>query len=89
MEEISGTIHTVQITMEKMGNELKYAKGMTYIKSLLLIFPNIGGILDNILYTSTYGKMLNVPYIGGSYIGEIYYNFGFFYYTSNFYRNIY
>lgn len=54
--------------------------GKTYAISFLQVFPNIGGILDNFSADFMFVKAFPNAFqyaLGGSYLGELYYNFGF------------
>ncbi|MED3662286.1 O-antigen polysaccharide polymerase Wzy [Ureibacillus terrenus] len=75
LEELGATQYTVILTMERIEES---AFGLSYLSALPLVFVNIGGILDPFVYMSTYQKSLKVPYIGGSYIGELFFNFRYF-----------
>jgi oligosaccharide repeat unit polymerase len=78
LEEFGNSIYTPSITVSKMGNELPYAFGSTYIKALISILPILGSDMQRILTEASYSNALNINSIGGSYIGELYYNFGFY-----------
>ena len=55
--------------------------GKTYLSSLLTVFPNIGGMLNGILTSLDYIFFFPSEYqyaLGGSYLGELYFNFGVF-----------
>lgn len=74
--ELGSTIQTTFYVTQKVPKRLEFGMGETYYKSFLTVFPNLFGILDQINYETSFVKNLNVPFLGGSYIGELYYNFG-------------
>jgi|LSQX01.3.fsa_nt_gb hypothetical protein len=80
ISEFGGTLYTVQLYMELVPEQIKYGYGNTYILSLFTVLPNIGGVLGPIPNLASPNYILSqlVPRIGGSYIGEFFYNFGWF-----------
>lgn len=58
---------------------VSFGYGLTYIASLITVIPNIGNIYSiferYILYTNNFPSHYRAG-LGGSYIGELYYNFG-------------
>lgn len=76
-EEFGGTQYTVGLVL-KHSESNQYAFGTTYIESLVSILPNINGIFTEINKNAIFTLQLNEAYIGGSIIGESYYNFGIF-----------
>lgn len=70
------TIFTPFIVIEQMGKEISPFIGEAWLCSILTIIPNIGGITTYTNLHSNYPKMLIQSHaIGGSYIGDLYYNF--------------
>jgi len=52
--------------------------GMNYLQSLLLVFPNVGGILNDVIKNVRYTDYIPEyarKSLGGSYIGEAYFSF--------------
>lgn len=78
LEEFGGTEYTVEIVMNEVPTKVNYKYGETYINSLSTILPNVKGVFTELNDSANYVKQLNVSYIGGSIIGELYYNFGNF-----------
>lgn len=75
LEEFGYTLQTIVL---EFRNNITHTFGLTYLYSLFTIFPNVGSFLNNITYNACFVNALNYPKIGGSYIGELYFNFGFF-----------
>lgn len=78
LHEFGGTLITVCYSFLAFsgGDYIQY--GTNYLFSLLTVFPNVMGIFDGIYTNAIYVE--NFPesfrtYIGGSYIGEIYFSF--------------
>lgn len=79
IEEFGSTIYTVYQSMVFVPNRLEYSFGATYIYSLSQMFININGILNDVTQAASFSRNINSGYaLGGSYIGELYYNFGYF-----------
>lgn len=78
IDEMGGTIQTTYATVQKVPNQIPYGHGKTFLYSFFTIIPNIGGFLDPLIPEIEYQTKLQLAYIGGSYVGEIYYNFGAF-----------
>lgn len=76
LEEFGGTQQTVGLVI-KWSEENAFKYGESYIQSVVSIFPNIGGIFTEINDQANFITKLRGAYIGGSLIGESYYNFGF------------
>lgn len=77
LDEFGGTVGTVIFTFDEVPNHLAFHKGYSYIKSWLFVGLNINGILDQISKEVAYTMLLSKKFnLGGSYIGELYYNFG-------------
>lgn len=77
LEEFGGTQQTVNLVFDWRENNF-YRLGATYVEGLFNIFPNIGGIFTNINQRAIFTLHLRRSYIGGSIVGESYYNFGIF-----------
>ncbi|PRR81763.1 O-antigen polysaccharide polymerase Wzy [Clostridium vincentii] len=79
LEEFGGTIYTVYQSILYVPNQLDYSFGATYLYSLSQIFLNFNGLLNDVGIAASFSKNISdgSP-MGGSYIGELYYNFGYF-----------
>ncbi len=81
LDEFGGTIYTVTVTIKEVPRYLSYNYGKSYVLSLATIGINIGGILDRVIKNVEYTTSFITKYtFGGSYIGELYYNFGYYAY---------
>ncbi len=75
IEELGGTQYTVVLAMDKIKSLSEATLGTTYLSALPLVFINIKGALDPFIRLSHFARLLDTPYIGGTYIGELFYNF--------------
>lgn len=75
VESFGETIYTPYLVLKK-GIENIY--GRTYLYSLVSLVPDVGGIFTDINKSANFVKTLNTKALGGSFIGELYFNFGFF-----------
>lgn len=77
LEEFGGSIYTVAIAFKEIPRYLQYNCGKSYIGGIALIGVDLVGvfpkIMDNLAFTRHFVTKYNY---GGSYIGELYYNFG-------------
>ncbi len=76
LDEFGSTLQTVGWSMRWAKNHF-FRCGLTYLESLLSIFPNFGGIFESINKDAVFTIQLQEAYIGGSVIGEAYFNFGY------------
>ena len=76
--EMGGTIRTPYLVMQQIPSDKPYAYGMTYLMSIFSILPDIGDIFSEINTYACFTKNLAGHALGGSYIGELYYNFSYF-----------
>lgn len=75
--EMGGTMHTVVLSIYNFPQHVSYAWGRTYLYFFPNIIPKVQWGFD--LNHLTYIKQFPIhAFLGGSYIGELYYNFGFF-----------
>ena len=69
------TIFTPFLVISQIGKKISPIIGESWLCSILTLIPNIGGITTYTNLHSNYPKMLNTSFaIGGSYIGDLYYN---------------
>lgn len=81
LDEFGGTQGTVIFTFDEVPRYLNFHKGKSYIKAWLLVGFNINGMLNQVSREIAYTMLLSKKFnLGGSYIGELYYNFGHFSY---------
>ena len=82
LDEFGGTVGTVIFTFDEVPRYLDFHNGQSYIKAWMLVGFNINGILNQISKEISYTLLFsNRFHLGGSYIGELYYNFGLFSYA--------
>lgn len=84
MEEFGATIYTPALSLYYYPDIIDYLNGSVYYLSFTTIFPNIGGILGNFITAFSWPATLAsyVSGIGGSFIAELYVNFGGFSYLA-------
>lgn len=75
LDEFGYTLHTIVL---EFRNSFDFGFGKTYLYSLFTVFPNINDFLHYVTTNACFVTSLNYPHIGGTYIGELYYNFGIF-----------
>ena len=79
--EFGITIITLGISIEFFSSNNNFQYGLNYLLSLLNMFPNIGGILNftisKTIYVNNFPMNLR-SFLGGSYLGEAFYSFGYF-----------
>ena len=79
LEEFGGTFKTPLMVMQQVPSYTDYSYGLTYIKSLITIIPNFNDSIRSIYQQSIYlFSLRGTAAMGGSYIGEMYFNFGYF-----------
>ena len=79
--EFGGTMISLIYIMRFVPVVSPHGCGVGYVAGLLNVFPNIGGFLSNFREEMVFVYALppEVSFsLGGSYIGELYYNFGYF-----------
>lgn len=76
--EFGGTLLTVSIAIYNFPSDAPYKYGLTYFISWLSIYPDTGGLLGQIprQYVYIYDFVGNKYSLGGSFIGELFANFG-------------
>lgn len=78
--EFGGTAITLCYSVIFFPKVVPFAYGVPYITSFMSLLPNIGGILTNFqskwIYVNQFPKQYRFA-LGGSYAGELFYNFGF------------
>lgn len=75
--DMGGTQFTVGLVQRRIdGGYMQFNYGKEYIASWISVLPNFGGEIKEIVDKQNYVIELNYPTLGGSIIGEQYYNFG-------------
>lgn len=71
INEFGGTLLTPAVTIQSVPDRIKPAMGMSYLNSVLnLISVNLGPVR-----VESFVSLINIGAMGGSFIGELYYNF--------------
>lgn len=78
LEEFGATIYTVCLSILKVPSSVDFSYGLQFITGAVTVLPNINGVFTEVNNTLEYTKYFNVEALGGSYIGEFYYSFGYF-----------
>lgn len=82
LAEFGGTILTLYTVIDNVPEAVSFSNGLTYIGSITILLPFSTRILgDYFLSNISVGDAMNVYFgggLGGSWIAEIYYNFGYF-----------
>ena len=77
--DMGATQFTVGLVQRRIdGGYMQFNYGKEYIASWISVLPNLGGEIKEIVDKQNYVIELNYPTLGGSIIGEQYYNFGMF-----------
>lgn len=79
LAEFGSTFYTTELIVYHVPEYMNFSYGIEYASSLLSVFPNIGN-LNNYLNSINIIRIVGVKSgigIGGSLIGEAYYNFGY------------
>lgn len=75
--EFGGTGISLAYSIKYFPQTKPFNYGMTYVSSLLTVLPNFGGFLTEINFANDYINFIPIKdAFGGSYLGELYYNFG-------------
>lgn len=79
LAQLGSNLNVVVLSLKSFPTYHSFNFGFTYIISWFSIYPNIGGILGNIPEMYAFLNYIDtlLP-LGGSYIGELYFNFGWF-----------
>ncbi len=78
LDEFGSTFFTIRETLTEVPSNLPYHYGQSYIKAWSLVLLNINGMLEPLQQSIEYPVKFALKYAyGGSYIGELYYNFGY------------
>lgn len=78
LDEFGSTFFTVYNTLREVPTILEYHCGLSYLKAWALVLPNFNGWLELWQKSIEYPVNFSLVYAyGGSYIGELYYNFGY------------
>ncbi|MEW6605936.1 MAG: O-antigen polysaccharide polymerase Wzy [bacterium] len=80
--EFGGTLLTLIHTFEFVPESIQYANGLTYLGSTMILLP-FSSILFGDFFNQyiSIGENMNTFFgggLGGSYVAELYYNFGYF-----------
>lgn len=79
VNEMGNTQLINSVVIDKCPSEVPYNYGLTYVKMILAILPNIFEIsMDGVDATFTPFYTLTESGMGASYISELYWNFGYF-----------
>lgn len=85
IEEFGSTIYTPLAVTDWVMRSNLYNHGLTYLYSIPTLLPDIGGYIAKFSHLANYGRQLQsigfsagYEAIGGSYIGEVLYNFQYF-----------
>lgn len=77
--ELGVSIQTVFYSLEFFPSIKSHSLGLNYLESAFLIFPNIGGLVSDLIQKLTFIYYFPQHQVmGGSIIGEFYYAFGSF-----------
>jgi len=76
--EMGGTIKTPTLVMQQIPSYRGYGYGSTYFLSSISVIPDVGDLFSEINMSASFAKNIVGNALGGSYIGELYYNFSFF-----------
>ncbi|KXU51591.1 O-antigen polymerase [Longibaculum muris] len=78
LAEFGNTFYTAQIINYEVPNNVDFCYGKEFFMSTLTMLPNIGGLSNKLKEVNLIYQMSITQYrgIGGSMIGEFYYNFG-------------
>ena len=77
IQEMGSSIYTPYLCIEQRGDLYNLAFGKTYIASIVTLLPNLNGMFSGIINYSSFVKSLDGVTLGGSFIAEAYFNFGF------------
>lgn len=78
LEEFGSSIYTVYQTVVTVPDSKSFSYGKTYLYGFAPVLLNFKGILTNVVDASIVAKNINATApLGGSYIAELYYNFGY------------
>lgn len=78
LDEFGYTLFTLSLCFGQMPVAVPFAKGLSYLASLVTIFPNINSFTYELNKIASFVPHLNIEQIGGSIIAETYYNFSLF-----------
>lgn len=79
LAQLGSNLNVVALTLVSIPAYNPFNFGLTYIVSWCAIYPNTGGLLGNIPNMYAFLNYLDTELpLGGSYIGELYFNFGWF-----------
>ena len=77
LHNFGSTVFTPYLVLEGYGTKYNTFWGETYIKSFVSVIPDVTGAFRSINNSAIFARVLDTNHaIGGSFIGELYYNFG-------------
>lgn len=76
--EMGGTMKSVIFSMDNFPSYSEYAYGKSYIESIVSLIPFFGEKITNINHMIYIYNFKVSSYMGGSWLGEAYYNFSWF-----------
>lgn len=77
--EFGSAFNTLAVTVYKTPQVIKYGHGVSYIAGIFSIIPKFVSYFPNLSNKVSYISLYKgTVYFGGSYLGEFYYNFGWY-----------
>lgn len=77
--EFGSTLQTLVIAINIIPNQISFKYGLSFILAPIMLAPNIGGVINSIadsLFANRIIRMYTTHNIGGSFVAELYLNFG-------------
>lgn len=78
LDEFGATVYTLGLVMNRLPGSMSFSWGSQFITGFVNLLPNISDSVTQMVNDTNYVLQLNVPAIGGSFIGELYYSFHYF-----------
>ena len=83
LNELGGTLINTILIIINCPENIQFGKGITYIGGLFHFIPGFADMFPNVVQYNDLGAILNDYFVkgsglGGSYIAEMYFNFGFY-----------
>lgn len=76
--EFGSAFSTLVISMANVPSVLSYGMGATYLAGVLSVVPMLVGRFPALKASTQFTTSLSVAFLGGSMLGEFFYNFGWF-----------